>query len=186
VRAAVKAVATPSGPRAMWIDVARLAALALVAVLLQTTLAPNIRILGANPDFALIVVVAVALLRGAEAGAVFGFVVGFLVSIILFEPAGIGAFTLVVIGFLAGRYAETAELSPSIAPIFTVLLASLLGETMYGLFEFLLGREAPLYFLTTRVLIPLVILNTLLAAPVYLVARWWMRGERHARAAENR
>ncbi len=35
-----------------------------VATLLQTTVAPNIRILGANPDFALIIVVCVALLQG--------------------------------------------------------------------------------------------------------------------------
>ena len=38
----------------------------LVGALLQTTVAPNVRILGANPDFALIVVVCVGLLRGCR------------------------------------------------------------------------------------------------------------------------
>ncbi|MGO8683878.1 MAG: rod shape-determining protein MreD, partial [Thermoleophilia bacterium] len=63
---------------------ARLFAVLLVAVLLQTTIAPFVRILGANPDFVLILVVCVGLLRGPERGAGFGFLAGALVSLILF------------------------------------------------------------------------------------------------------
>ena len=168
------------------LEVVRLVGVLVVAVLLQTTVAPNVRILGAHPDFVLIFVVCVALLRGAEIGALFGFVAGGLVAIVLFEPAGISAFVLVVIGYLAGRYAETADLSPGFAPLVTVLAGSLAGETMYALAQFLLDRQAPVYFLTTRVIVPLVILNALLAAPVYVVVHWWLGGERHVGASEAR
>ncbi len=96
--------------------------LLVVATLLQTAVAANIRILGANPDFVLIFVVAVALLRGAEIGAVFGFVAGGIVSIALFEPPGVRSLALVAVGYLVGRYAETADLSPSVAPIVSVFV----------------------------------------------------------------
>ena len=110
-------------------DVARLAAALVVAVLLQTTVAPNIRVLGANPDFALVIVVSVALIKGSETGALFGFLTGTFVAIALMEP--------------------------------------------FGLF---LGR----------VLVPSLILNTLIAAPVYLAVRLWLRGAGDLRVARAR
>ncbi len=110
-------------------------------------LAPNIRILGANPDFVLIAVVAVALLRGAEIGAVFGFVAGGLVSLALFEPPGIRSLVLVAVGYLVGRYAETAELSSSVAPLVSVFVASIVYETLSLLAQFLLGRQVPIGYL---------------------------------------
>jgi rod shape-determining protein MreD len=176
----------PSQAPPVWLDLLRFVAVGLAAVLLQTSIAANIGILGAHPDFVLIIVVSVALLRGAEAGAVFGFVVGGLVSIPLFEPAGIGAFVMVIVGYLSGRYAETVDLSPGILPIVTVLVTSLLGETLYALAQFLLEREAPAYFIATHVIVPQAILNTLLAAPVFLIVHWIFGGERHARVLEAR
>jgi rod shape-determining protein MreD len=173
----------PRGPHP-GLDVVRLLAVGLVAVMLQTAISPNVGVLGAHPDFVLIIVVCVALLRGAETGAIFGFAVGGLVSVLLFEPAGIGAFVMVVIGYLAGRYAETVDLSPGLLPVFAVLAASLLGETMYALAQFLLERQVPAYYVATRVIMPSAVLNTLLAAPVYLVVHWVFGGEHHARVLE--
>lgn len=181
-----KVVERPVEAPAVWLDLVRLGSVLIVAVVLQTTVSPNIGVLGAHPDFALIVVVCAALLRGAEAGSIFGFVLGGLVSVLLFEPAGIGAFVMVAVGYLAGRYAETVELSPGFLPVVAVLAATLMAETMYAVTQFLLAREAPLGWVLTHVIVPQAILNTLLAAPVYLVVHWIFGGERHARVPEAR
>jgi rod shape-determining protein MreD len=173
------------GPRVA-IEVGRLLVLLLVATFLQTTVAPNIRILGANPDFVLIVVVAVALLRGAEIGAAFGFVAGGIVSLALFEPPGVRSLSLILVGFLIGRYAETADLSPTFAPVVSVFVGTLLAESVMLLGQFLLGRQAPIVYLTGHWFVPLLILDTLLAAPLYLAVRWWMRGEHRVRIPEAR
>jgi len=159
------------------VEVARLGVLLLVAVLLQTILAPNIRILGANPDFMVMVVASVGLLRGTEIGAFFGFAGGVLVAVALFEPVGIASFVLIIVGYLAGRYAETADLSSGFAPLVTVFVASIVAAVLFGMAQFLLGRQAPVWFVTTRVVLPLALLNTLLAAPVFILAKWWLRGE---------
>lgn len=167
-------------------EIARLAAVLLVAVLLQTTVAPNIRILGANPDFALIAVVCVGLLRGSETGAVFGFLTGALVAVALMEPLGLAAFVFVLVGFFAGRYAETADLPAGVAPLLSVFAATLFANVLFALAQTLLERQVPLGFLLGRVLVPSLVLNTLLAAPVYLVVRLALPGRGELRAVRAR
>lgn len=180
-RADVGALEWPSAA-----GVARLVVALLVVVLLQTTVAPNIRLLGANPDFALVIVVSVALLKGSEVGAVFGFCTGTLVAIALMEPFGLSAFVFVLVGYFAGRYAETADLSAAFAPLVAVLLATVLANVLFAVAQFLLAREVPLDLLFVRVLLPAVVLNTLLAAPLYIVVRVWLKGSGDLRAARAR
>ena len=157
-------------------EVARLAAVLVVAVALQTALAPHLRLLGANPDFALIAVVCVALVKGSEAGAVFGFLTGLFTAIALLEPFGLSAFVFVLVGYFAGRYAETADLPAGLAPLVTVFVATLAANVLFALAQFLLARQVPLGFFIGRVLVPSLVFNTLLAAPIYVVVRVWLKG----------
>jgi rod shape-determining protein MreD len=168
-----------------WTEVVRLAVVLIVAVLLQTAVAPNLRLLGAYPDFALITVVSVALIRGPETGAVFGFLTGMLTAIALMEPFGLSAFVFVLVGYFAGRYAETADLPASFAPLLTVFVATLVANVLFAMAQFLLAREVPLGFFLGRVLFPSLVFNTLLAAPVYLLVRVWLRGAGDLRAASR-
>lgn len=168
-----------------WPDLARLAGALIVAWLLQTTVAPNVRILGANPDFALIILVCVGLLRGSEVGAVFGFVAGTLVAVSLMQPLGLGAFFLVIVGYFAGRYAETADLSTGVAPMVSVFAGTLLAEVLFITTEYLLERQVPLGYMFTRVILPSLVLNTLLAVPFYVAVRVLLRGPGVLRAHET-
>ena len=165
-----------------WPEVARLAVVLLVTVLLQTAVAPHLRLLGAYPDFALIAVVCVALISGAETGAVFGFLTGILTAIALMEPFGLSAFVFVLVGYFAGRYAETADVPAGLAPLLTVFVATLVANVLFAMAQFLLAREVPVGFFFGRVLFPSLVFNTLLAAPVYLLVRMWLRGAGDLRA----
>ncbi len=169
-----------------WRVLLRLALLLAVAVVLQTTIAPNIRVMGANPDFALIIVVGVALVLGAEVGAVFGFLTGTLVAVALIQPLGLTAFVFVLVGYLAGRYAETADLSAGFAPLVAVFSATLVADVLLAVAQTLLERQVPVGFFLGRVLLPSVVLNTLLAAPLYLVARVVLKGTGDVRVARAR
>jgi rod shape-determining protein MreD len=166
-----------------WQEIVRLAVVLLVAVLLQTVVAPHLRLLGANLDFALIAVVCVALGKGSETGAVFGFLTGMFTAIALMEPFGLSAFVFVLVGYFAGRYAETADLPAGLAPLLTVFAATLVANVLFAMAQFLLAREVPLGFFLGRVLFPSLVFNTLLAAPVYLLVRLWLRGPGDLRAA---
>jgi rod shape-determining protein MreD len=165
-----------------WPEVARLSVVFLVTWLLQASVAPHLRLLGANPDFALIAVVCVALISGAETGAVFGFLIGIFTAIALMEPFGLSAFVFVLVGYFAGRYAETADVPAGLAPLLTVFVATLIANVLFAMAQFLLAREVPLGFFFARVLFPSLVFNTLLAAPVYLLVRMWLRGAGDLRA----
>jgi rod shape-determining protein MreD len=170
----------PGEPRTLLriaVDALRLLTMLVLAVLLQTTLAPHVRVLGASPDFTLLAVVCVGLLRGSEIGAVFGFVAGAGVAVSVFGPLGLSSFVLVIIGYFSGRYAETADTSSGFAPIVTVVVGTVVGVLLSTVMQFLLDRQVPLGFTLTRVFLPSLVLNGLLAAPVYLLARSWLREE---------
>ena len=80
----------------------------LVALVLQTSVLPHLAWHGVAPDLVLVVVVAVALTRGAHTGTVVGFAAGVLVD--LAPPAdhvaGRWALALMLVGYVAGRVAE--------------------------------------------------------------------------------
>ena len=157
------------------VEVGRLAVMLLLTVVLQTTIASHIRVLGACPDFALLAVVAVGLLRGAEIGSLFGFVVGVGVAISLFGPLGLASLVFVVVGYFSGRYAETADVTSGWTPVLAVLVGTVVAQVLAIVLQFLLDREMPIGFVFTRVLLPSLALNALLAAPVYLLTRLWLR-----------
>ena len=92
------------------------------------------------------------------------------------------AFVFVLIGYFAGRYAETADIPAGLAPLFTAFVATLVANLLFALAQFLLAREVPLGFFLGRVLAPSLVFNTLLAAPVYLLVRVWLRGPGDLRA----
>src|SRR5665647_1496921 len=116
---------------------ARLAVMLVVAALLQTTVAPNIRILGANPDFALIIIVCVALMKGSETGAVFGFLIGMLTAIALMEPFGLSAFVFVLVGY--GRRERPIRTGRRDKPIIQLPSVALRVAVMVGIAVVLFG-----------------------------------------------
>jgi rod shape-determining protein MreD len=156
-------------------EAARLVTMLVLTVLLQATIAPQVRVLGASPDLVLIVVVCVGLLRGPEIGAIFGFLAGLASAAAVFGPLGLSSLVLVIVGYLAGRYRETADISSGLAPIAVVAVGTAIGEVLYAGAQFLLDRQVPFGFFFVHALLPVLVLNTLLAAPGYLLARLWLR-----------
>lgn len=84
----------------------RLLAILYVAVVLQTTLAPAIEILGVRPDFTILLVVLVALYEGAAGGALCGFVAGLFVDVSSAQALGITSLANSVLAFGVGSVAD--------------------------------------------------------------------------------
>jgi rod shape-determining protein MreD len=81
----------------------RIAAILFVAILAQTTIAPDLRIQGVAPDFMLLVAICAGLTGGAEAGAFVGFIAGLLADSFLTDtPFGLSALSLCLIGYGVG------------------------------------------------------------------------------------
>jgi len=77
-----------------------------VAVLLQTTLAPAIQVLGVRPDFPFLVVLLVALREGAAGGALAGFVAGLFVDLGSAQTLGASSLANSIVAFAVGSMSD--------------------------------------------------------------------------------
>jgi rod shape-determining protein MreD len=79
-----------------------LAAVLVVAVLVQSTVLAELRLAGVRPDLLVLAVVAVAMASDATTGAVFGFVTGLVADLLFDLPVGVTALVYTAVGFAVG------------------------------------------------------------------------------------
>lgn len=108
--------------------------LLVVAVVLQTSFFSHFAWRGVVPNLAMLVVVGVALTRGARTGALVGFAAGLMLD--LAPPAdhvaGRWALALVLVGWVAGRVRTEGRINPTLA-LGTVAVGSLLASSVFAL-----------------------------------------------------
>jgi len=153
----------------------RLAAIALFTAILQLSFFAQLDFWGASPDFALLVVMSLALLGGSMHGAVAGFSIGLLIDTLSFGTMGATALTLLAVGYLAGRYRETLGW-PTRGT--TVLLAgglTLMACLLFAGIQVLLRVGADVSPLVIRDMIVVTILGMVLAVPVFAGIRRLLR-----------
>jgi rod shape-determining protein MreD len=114
-----------------------LAALFLMAaVTVQTSVLTNVAVAGVTCDLALIVVIALALSRGPEWGAITGFAGGLLLDVVppADHTAGRWALSLAIAGYVAGlirRETSTGPVGP-LGVALTVVLGTVISLFLYS------------------------------------------------------
>jgi rod shape-determining protein MreD len=149
----------------------RLTGLAVVVVLIQTSVIAPFEFLGTNADLMPLVVAAVGLTCGALAGACFGFGLGIIADLILGGTMGVSSLVYIAIGYGAGRVRDLRDPDgPFVAPAIGAgaTLASLAG---FGLVSFVLGIDAPVSALLAWEVVVSVAINALVAIPTFAVVR---------------
>jgi rod shape-determining protein MreD len=117
-----------------------LAAIIITAVLLQSTVFSQLRLLGVRPELLYLVTILVALQEGPNEGALVGFTAGLAQDMFLDQPKGITALTLTLLGYTVGM-ARQYIVSPSpLVPTIVVAIATALGVAFYEIVTFLLGQ----------------------------------------------
>lgn len=150
---------------------ARLAALALGGVLVQTAAVSQLPVAGANADLSPLIVMAVGLLCGSLAGGAFGFGVGLLVDVVSLQTLGVSSLVLLAIGYGAGRLREARDPEGTLVPLAAGAAATLAFGVGFALLQFLLGVDAPVSWALVRQLLATLAINALLALPVYALVR---------------
>lgn len=150
---------------------ARLAALGVLAVLLQVSAVSQLTVFGTNADVVPLVVAFVGLLSGTVTAAVFGFVAGLFIDTALVGTLGLSSLVYVAIGYFAGRLRELRDLQSSLLPLAVGAAASAAAAFGFALMQFLLGAEAAVSFELIRQLVVATLVSTLLALPVYAAVR---------------
>ena len=79
-----------------------LAAVLVVAVVVQSTVLARLRLAGVRPDLLVLAVVSVAVATDPTTGAVFGFVAGLVADLLFDLPVGVSALVWTAVGFTVG------------------------------------------------------------------------------------
>jgi rod shape-determining protein MreD len=154
----------------------RISALLLLALLLQTTVVPDLRISGVCPDIMLLLAVCAGLAGGPERGATVGFSAGLLVDLFLpTTPLGLSALAYCLVGFSVGALRgsllrEGWLLAPAVA-----LIASAAGVLVFVAAGVTVGQSqltgpGPVTLAKTAVIVG--VMNAVLAIPVSRIVTW--------------
>ncbi len=150
-------------------------AFVFVAALLQVTLVASLDVAGGTADILLLALLAIALLRGAVAGAVAGFFGGLLIDVMTLDTLGVSALLYALAGYWAGRYGETTGRDRAHAPLLAVLVGTIaIAFAGLGL-HFLLGEDVSARRALVDALLPGLALNLLLSGPVWALSRAVLR-----------
>jgi rod shape-determining protein MreD len=149
----------------------RLIALAFLTVVIQAAAVSQISIFGTSADLTVLVVMAVGLLAGSIPGALMGFGIGLLVDLLLFQTLGVTSLLYIVIGYWTGRLRELRDPSHGLVPMGMGAAATAFAGLGMTVLQFLLGVDSPVSLLLLQQIFVTVLVNTLLALPVYAAVR---------------
>jgi rod shape-determining protein MreD len=155
--------------------IGRLVLLVILTVVIQVSGMQGITLLGGSIDLIPLVVGAVALWGGSIAGAAVGFSCGLLLDLTLGQDVGASSLVLTAVGYWVGRYGEVNEPAHGLLPLPVAASATagyLIGTTIVSL---MLAFDASLSVLAFRDMFLTLLLNTLVALPVFALIRRILR-----------
>jgi rod shape-determining protein MreD len=152
------------------LDVFKAVALLFLAVLIQISMLDVYTPLGGTADLVLVMLIAIALLRGSIFGAFAGFGAGLLLDTANLGTLGFTSLLLTLAGFWTGRYGETTARDRFHAPFISVAVISILYGFGSLALNFVLGEPAPAGAYLSG-LPATVFLNLVLTWPVYAFVR---------------
>ncbi|MGH2870155.1 MAG: rod shape-determining protein MreD [Solirubrobacteraceae bacterium] len=149
----------------------RLIGLALVTVVVQESAVSQISIFGISADLTPLVVMSVGLLAGSMPGAIMGFGTGLLVDTVLVQTLGITSLLYIPIGYWAGRLRELRDPAHGLVPLAVGATATAVTGIGMTVIQFLLGVDSPVSWLLLQQIFVTVLVNTLIALPLYALVR---------------
>jgi rod shape-determining protein MreD len=149
----------------------RIAFIAFFAVVIQEAAISQISIFGVNADVTPLVVMSIGLLCGSLPGAIAGFAIGLFVDLVAFQTLGVSSLLFITVGYWSGRLRELRDPSHGLIPLAMGALATLFTGIGMAIIQFLLGVDAPVSWLLIQQIVLQVLVNSLIALPVYEIVR---------------
>ncbi|MCW2952521.1 MAG: rod shape-determining protein MreD [Conexibacter sp.] len=150
--------------------------LGFVVAVVQITAISQVTVFGVAIDISPLLIASVGLLAGSLPGAVFGFCVGLFIDTALVQTLGVTSLLFIAIGYWSGRLRELRDPSHGLVPMAVGAGATAIAVIGFVVLQFMLGVDAPVSWLLLRQIIVTIIVNTLLALPVYALVRRAIRG----------
>jgi rod shape-determining protein MreD len=153
----------------------RVAALLLLAVVLQVSAVSQTSVFGGNADLVVLTVAAVAYYAGSVPGCAAGFSAGFLLDLATGATMGASSLVLTAMGYGVGRFREVRDPSHGLLSVPVGAAATAGWVVTFAAVSFMLDVGARVSPLVIRDMIVTVLLNALLALPVFAGVRRVLR-----------
>ncbi|HYB24878.1 MAG TPA: rod shape-determining protein MreD [Solirubrobacteraceae bacterium] len=154
----------------------RLGALAFVVVSFQIGVVSEVPVFGVNAELCALLVAFAGLLCGSMVGAACGFAVGLFIDLALLQTLGLTSLIFTLIGYWCGRLRELRDPQSPLTPLLLGVSASALSLVGYSLMEFMLGVDAPVSFELLREIVLGVLVNAIVALPMWALTRRTLEG----------
>jgi rod shape-determining protein MreD len=153
----------------------RVGLLLLLAVILELSAFSRIDILGGHADLVVLTVAAIAYYGGSIPGSAAGFTAGFLLDLLTGATMGASSLVLTAVGYGVGRFREVRDPSHGLLPIPVSAAATAAWVTAFAAVSLMLDIGARVSPLVLRDMVVTVLLNALLAYPVFTGIRKLVR-----------
>jgi rod shape-determining protein MreD len=153
----------------------RVGGLLLVAVILQVSALNQLPIFDGYADIVVLVVAAVAYYGGSVAGSATGFSAGLLLDLLTGTTMGASSLVLTAVGYGVGRFREVRDPSHGLLPVAVGTLATAAWVVAFAAVALMLDIGARVSPLVLRDMIMTILLNALLALPVFTGCRKLLR-----------
>lgn len=136
-------------------------------LILQSTIFQWLKIYGALPNTALILVVSFSIHIGKNKGAFIGFCIGILQDIIFGRTIGLNALIFMIIGYIIGSMDQKVFKENLLIPFILTIVSTIFYEAVNLLVIFLLGYRIELVNIIKKMLVAGVFYNGLLSLFIY-------------------
>ncbi len=150
---------------------ARIAVLSLAVVFFQIGVVSEVPVFGVTVDLSTLLVAFIGLLCGSTLGAACGFAVGLLVDLALVQTLGLTSLVFTLVGYWCGRLHELRDPQAALTPLLVGAAATAAALVGYSLMEFMLGVDAPVSLELLRQIVFGVVVNTIVALPMWVLVR---------------
>lgn len=140
---------------------------AIILYILQTSVFTGIALAGVVPDLLLILVVAVAFMRGRIPAMFTGFFCGILIDCCYSSTIGLFALMYLIIGYLTGFAHRIYDENDYTLPLILTGGAELIYNLIYYLIFYLLSGKLNIGFYLVRFMIPKIIYTVLISVVLY-------------------
>jgi rod shape-determining protein MreD len=151
--------------------IARIAALSIAIVFFQIGVVSEVPVFGVTIDLSILLAAFTGLLCGSMVGAVSGFAIGLLVDLALVQTLGLTSLVFTLIGYWSGRLRELRDPQAALTPLLLGAAATAVALCGYSVMEFLLGVDAPVSLLLLRQIVLGILVNTIVALPMWVLVR---------------
>jgi rod shape-determining protein MreD len=158
-----------------------IAVVLITALVLQSTVFAQLKLLGVRPELVYLVTILIAFIEGPKEGTIVGFVGGMLQDFMMNQPKGITALTLTLLGYAIGMSRQYIVSSSPLLPTFLVFVGTAGAMIFYQVVAFLLNQLSQPIAYSVRVTLLTAVYGAVLTPIVYPLLRRVLEGSRPTR-----